>query len=175
MRGEIDKALEGKGVRLRGFRSGGGLRVVRVEQAQGKGEAKLLGYGEHYDAERALKHCAEDLAAGGRPYEEVYGKKHTHYLTGSASASGPLDAWLLEGGTIDAWCVLARGSQEKEVVVELKSLDHMVVKGEMVFGEMLKTGHGRDFRAALRSAVDGPEMFVAEVAEKDGGPEFSGL
>lgn len=50
-----------EGGRLHAFRSGGGLRVVRLEYGQ-----KLRGYGEHYDIGTALCHCAEDFP-GRRP------------------------------------------------------------------------------------------------------------
>lgn len=87
---------------LRAFRSGGGLRVVRVEKARDS----LEGYGEHPSIDHALSHAADDLLAGGRPYSEVYGGEHPHYLTGSSSPSSPsspLDMHVLSGGKIRAW------------------------------------------------------------------------
>src|SRR3989344_1605994 len=105
---QIEKALK-QGCRVHGFRSGGGLRVVRVEQ-----KGKLRGYGEHPNVEDALFHANEDLSLGGRVYNKVYGVLKPHYLTGSSQATSPLDAWLLRGNTFDAF---AEGSA---VVVELR-------------------------------------------------------
>jgi len=104
----IEKALR-EGCRLHGFRSGGGLRVVRIEQNE-----ELRGYGEHPNVEDALSHANEDFLAGGRPYNKVYGKSKPHYLTGSSQATSPLDHWLLRGNTIDAYV------RKRDVVVELK-------------------------------------------------------
>lgn len=86
------------GAKLHGFRSGGGLRVIRVEMS-----GRLIGYGEHPSADEALRHADEDVLAGGRPYKEVYGGKYEHYLTGSSEVTSALDAVLLRGGTCDAW------------------------------------------------------------------------
>lgn len=92
----IETALR-KGARLHAFRSGGGLRVVCVDDDDGNN----IGYGEHPDVAEALQHCDDDIAAGGRDYHAVYGKIHPHYLTGSSSPASPLDAWLLKGSTFD--------------------------------------------------------------------------
>lgn len=92
----IDQALE-RGGKIHSFRSGGGLRVFRLEI-----DGKLKGYGEHPDALVAIQHLEEDLAAGGRPYGEVYGVIHTHYLTGVSAPSCELDRWLLRGLNVDA-------------------------------------------------------------------------
>jgi hypothetical protein len=104
----IDQALRA-GCRLHTFRSGGGLRVVRLEN-----KGKLKGYGEHPDIREALVHTCEDYIAGGRPYKEVYGKIYPNYLTGSSSPSCELDIWVLHGHTFDAWM------EGNDVVVELK-------------------------------------------------------
>ena len=100
----IDQALR-DGCRLHGFRSGGGLRVIRVERGgeHGKRGPDLIGYGEHPHAEAALRHAEADVKAGGRPYKEVYGGEQPHYVTGSSSASSRLDEVLLSGGDFDAW------------------------------------------------------------------------
>ena len=81
--------LEGalrKGNVIRAFLSGGRLRVVHIEKGR---HGKLTGYGEHPNIEDALKHAAEDFAAGQRDYKKVYGEKglYPHYLSGSSSAS----------------------------------------------------------------------------------------
>lgn len=93
-----------KGLRIHAFRSGGGLRVVRLED-KGDTEKSLKGYGEHYTAEMALTYTAEDYEAGQRDYHDVYGedKLHPHYLTGSSAANSRLDLWLLRGCTFDAY------------------------------------------------------------------------
>lgn len=92
----INAALK-DGCWLHIFRSGGGLRVVRLS----RGDA-LAGYGEHPQIEEALAHAAEDLMAGHRQYSDVYGKLHEHFLTGTEEASCPADGVILLGGTIDA-------------------------------------------------------------------------
>src|SRR3989344_9530066 len=101
-----------EGSKIHGFLSGGGLRVVIVKSKQ-----KLRGYGEHPSVDEALIHANEDFLAGGRPYKEVYGKVHTHYLTGSRDTTSPLDAWLRQGNTFDAYRV-----GENQIVVDLKGL-----------------------------------------------------
>lgn len=93
----IQKAID-NGCIVRGFRSGGGLRVVRIEYVIGE-KSTLQGYGEHPNIEDALKHAVEDYCQGTRPYNEVYGKIYDKYLTGSSEVSSPLDRHLLKGGT----------------------------------------------------------------------------
>jgi len=98
---KLTAALAG-GARLHGFRSGGGLRVLRLER-----DDKLVGYGEHCNISGAMALLVEDYAAGGRPYKEVYGSLDTDgeyelYLTGSPAPESFLDEWLLQGRTFDA-------------------------------------------------------------------------
>jgi hypothetical protein len=83
--------------KLHGFRSGGGLRVFRID----KGD-KCFAYGEHPNAMEALALLAKDSTLGGRGYEKVYGVLHPHYLTGSSVPDGELDRWILAGNTVDA-------------------------------------------------------------------------
>ena len=90
------EALLRDGAYLHAFRSGGGLRVVRVSTS-----ANLLAYGEYPDIGEALAHAEEDARAGGREYSEVYGKIHDHYLTGSSSPASSLDWWVLRGRAFD--------------------------------------------------------------------------
>lgn len=99
----LEKGLR-EGLKLHAFRSGGGLRVVRIESKDAD-EQSLKGYGEHYAVEVALDHTAEDYESRHRPYEEVYGedKLYPHYLTGSSAPNSPLDLWLLKGSTFDAY------------------------------------------------------------------------
>lgn len=107
----IEQALR-YGCRLHAFRSGAGLRVVRIEK-----DGDLVGYGEHPHASDALSHANEDILAGGRPYDEVYGCLKPHYLTGSSSANDELDLWLLQGHTFDVRC------EGNEFVFELKGFN----------------------------------------------------
>jgi len=85
-----------EGATLHLFRSGGGLRVALLNNG-----SDLIGYGEAPNIEEALEYCGEDYEAGGRPYKEVYGPIHPHYLTGSAEASCNGDRWLLRGTDVD--------------------------------------------------------------------------
>lgn len=94
---EIKKAVN-EGCRIHTFRSGGGLRVVRIED-----DHSLRGYGEHPHIGKAFKHAEEDLAAGQRSYRDVYGPIYPHYLTGSSNADCFLDAWTLKGYNFDLW------------------------------------------------------------------------
>lgn len=91
----IDKALR-EGCKLHAFRSGGGLRVIRIEK--GKRGGKLVGYGEHPYVDEALR-------LADRTMRPILGRmpKKSVYLTGSSSSSGPLDEWILQGHTFDAW------------------------------------------------------------------------
>lgn len=100
----ITRSLK-EGNRLHAFLSGGGLRVIRIEK--GKRADKLLGYGEHPHVDDALKLADETLRTGKMPKESVY-------LTGSSTAEGPLDQWLREGLTFDAWA-----NADGTVVVQL--------------------------------------------------------
>ena len=108
----VERALHA-GAKLRAFSSGGGLRVLRLET-----NGELVGYGEHPNVEPAFEHVAEDFEAGGRPYKEVYGKLHTHYLTGTTQCSSDLDMWIREGQKFEAFI------DGEEVVFVLKGYQH---------------------------------------------------
>lgn len=110
----IETALrDGKG-RMHAFLSGGGLRVVRIDEPPPTGipsghvartnnqRGKMLGYGEHPHVHEALRILADDLRAGCRPYGEVYGTEETHYFTGASTPHDELDAWIRKGSTFDA-------------------------------------------------------------------------
>lgn len=85
----LDRALE-RGGRIQGFGSGGGLRVIRIEQNRG---ADLIGYGEHPSVERALRRAAAEAA--GKKSDP----KRLEYLTGSPECTSQVDAWLRYGNT----------------------------------------------------------------------------
>lgn len=96
----LERAMR-EGCLVRSFLSGGGLRVIRVETNDVLKDLKA--YGEHPYVDDALLHAAEDFAAGGRPYEEVYGPKaRRHYLTGTTTPNSELDAWVRCGNTFVA-------------------------------------------------------------------------
>ena len=73
----LEKALK-DGAKIHIFRSGGGLRIVRVEK-----KGKLISYGEHPYLSGAFSHAETDF---GLSYEKQYsGRKarHDHYYTGA--------------------------------------------------------------------------------------------
>lgn len=117
----LEGALK-KGNVMHAFMSGGGLRVIRLEKTR---HGKLTGYGEHPYVDEALRHAAEDFAAGGRPYSEVYGtcdwdnpeksKKGIYdmYLTGASTPEGQLDTWIRRGSTFD--CRFTDGQFEADL------------------------------------------------------------
>jgi len=102
--------------------------VVRIEK-----NGKLIGYGEHPYVEEALRHADEDTAAGGRKYDEVYGKLYDHYLTGSVAPSSKLDAWVIQGRTFDV-------TYEDEHYVARMSASEEVRTPEAVVQRVLATG-----------------------------------
>lgn len=99
---EIDEALR-QGNRLHGFRAGGGLRVVTMENEAGE----TVAYGEAPHIEEALEHAALDYRLGHEPYEQQYGgedARYTRYLTGAQESSSSLDAHMIAGRKLDARC-----------------------------------------------------------------------
>jgi hypothetical protein len=131
----INEALASSCV-VRGFLSGGGLRVVRIEK-----DGKLKGYGEHPEVDEALKHADEDYLAGGRKYEEVYGddKIYPHYLTGSLSASSELDAWLLKRRSFRS------EFSNSEVIVKLTAIKEFRTPRENI-ETVLKSGISQEIK-----------------------------
>src|SRR6266403_91893 len=95
----IEQALK-EGCRVRTFRSGGGLRVVRIEDQNNE----LKGYGEHPAIEDALSHSNQDILDGHLAYKEQYGEngKYAHYVTGRSESSTELDAWINQGHNFNA-------------------------------------------------------------------------
>jgi hypothetical protein len=86
----IEASLK-EGAKLRIFRSGGGLRVARVERAR-----TLIGYGEGPVVEEALDYAAEELKARRSVNRDFL------YLTGSSTPSSELDTHFLRGGKLKA-------------------------------------------------------------------------
>jgi len=161
-----------EGCRLHAFRSGGGLRVVRLEK-----KGKLVGYGEHWCVEEALVHAGEDFLAGNRPYNKQYkvnGKKgkYPHYLTGSSIPTSKLDKWLLGGNTFDAWKNLKGNS---EYVFQLKGLKQYNIPSHIV-EKVIKThkpvswkGRGFNFLSYPTIIPNGDEAISTKItrAPKD--------
>lgn len=95
----IEEALR-KGGHLHAFRSGGGLRVLRIEKPR---HGELLAYGEHPELSEAFRITADDYKAGGREYGDVYGNIEENYLTGSYSQEDELEKAVLNGASFDAY------------------------------------------------------------------------
>jgi hypothetical protein len=92
----IEKALR-KGYPLHGFRSSGGLRVLRMDKSD---EDRF--YAEAPNLRESLRILNDDIKASGREYSKVYGKKEPHYLTGAyASELDVLDEWVCKGLKFD--------------------------------------------------------------------------
>lgn len=137
----LEQALR-DGCKVHAFRSGGGLRVIRITTKDGQ----LKGYGEHPQVEDALSHANEDFLAGGRPYQEVYGGSKPNYLTGSSEPTSPLDDWLLHGHTFDAWYDGVR------VFFKLNR-----TSSESALAYYVRTGQGSDFFEAMDHAFGSRE------------------
>jgi len=94
----LEQALKG-GARIHIFRSGSGLRVVRVEH----GDA-LISYGEFPWLAGALIHAEEDF---GLDYDAQYcgiDAKREHRIFGGSSIPADLiDLWINQGNTLDLW------------------------------------------------------------------------
>lgn len=93
----IERALK-TGGRLHAFRSGGGLRVVRIEKND-----RLIGYGEHAYIEQALVELDDDLCRHSRKKTKARDRKVPRYLTGASTSSSLLDGVILVGHTFDMW------------------------------------------------------------------------
>lgn len=93
----IEADLRKNGGKVHGFRSGGGLRVLRIDRAKGKSY-----YAEAPQFDEALIHLAEDIEAGGRTYKQAYGGIYPHYWTGDSKPSSEVDGkFLLQGRAVD--------------------------------------------------------------------------
>ena len=159
----IEKALS-NGCTVHGFRSGGGLRVIRIEKKN-----KLLGYGEHPNVEDALSHANEDFLAGGRPYNKVYGGTKPHYLTGSSTSTSPLDHWLLQGYTFDAWKngkgVAFRLAGQTQVELPKEILDEVLRSGKPAMWEH----RGYTYRITKSSLPNKEPCTASEVVKSPDG------
>ncbi|MEA1925790.1 MAG: hypothetical protein U9M90_00895 [Patescibacteria group bacterium] len=122
------------GCKMHAFLSGGGLRVVCLDN-----DGKDVAYGEHPHIEEALDHLEEDFLAGGRPYEEVYGKLYPHYLTGSTLPTSNLDARIRRGETFDCW------RERDEIIFELKGYAHTETP-KNVLDQIERTGSAVQWR-----------------------------
>lgn len=87
----IEKAVIQDDCVARTFRSGGGLRVMRIEKKDQ--ESTLVGYGEHITFIPMLDKASKDYNMGGSRYE-------SEYYTGSSNADSMLDVWTLQGGRV---------------------------------------------------------------------------
>ncbi|HLC81324.1 MAG TPA: hypothetical protein VJH68_01585 [Candidatus Nanoarchaeia archaeon] len=142
----IDQALQDRKI-LRAFRSGGGLRVVRIEDSR---DGPLRGYGEDPNLMPALHDASDDYLAGGREYSEVYDKLKPHYLTGTTQAEDRLDLWVLQGHKL--WAERKDG----KVKVEARTFEDKRVVSAL----------GDDFKTAYASLS---ELVTNEAFEKANG------
>ena len=99
------------GHQMRAFISGGGLRVIRIEDEQGS----LVGYGEAPQVEDALNHASENYTTRETYQQQYSGEnaRYPHYLTGTTEISSPLDGWIRRGHGFKAY------ADGEEIVVEL--------------------------------------------------------
>lgn len=111
----IEEALK-DGFNFHSFRSGGGLRVLRLDK---KDDEKGY-YGEAPNYINALRILIDDLSAGGRKYKDVYGKIETHYLTGAyPDQNDAVDCLLYQGHNVDATF------KNEAIVVTISKLIHL--------------------------------------------------
>jgi len=173
----VDKNLGGvelalmNGCCLHSWRSGGGLRVVRLDK-DGKG----YGYGEHPYIDVALQHANEDYLAGGRDYHKVYGELYDHYLTGAfPTGEDELDSWVYQGQDFDAWY------EDGQFVVELrgweqwqipKDIQEYVLKTKKP--RIFTTGRGWELECSIYEFANGElgvqTQRVRQSVDKDGDP-----
>jgi len=119
----IDKALQ-DGLVVRAFRSGGGLRVVRIEDFH---NGPLKGYGDHPNLMPALRRASKDYLEGGKPYECVY-------LTGTTKAEDNMDWWVLGGHTL--WAEKSDG----KIKVEARDYNYKPIVS--VIGDNFQSAYG---------------------------------
>ena len=115
---EIEQGLR-DGHSLHGFRSGGGLRVVYMENDK----HETVAYGEAPHIEEALQHAALDYSLGHETYEQQYSgeqARYPHYLTGDTEASSLLDEKMRGGMKIEA----RRDPRNNDIAVALSGMKH---------------------------------------------------
>lgn len=136
----IEEALK-DGYTVHVWRSGAGLRVLNMKKETlgekfGLGEAKTF-YGEGTTLYNALRILTDDVIAGGRKYNDVYGVIETHYITGSyPDSKDELDVWLASGRKFDISCIdneIVINMTEKENIRTPEEICQRVYKGERVF------------------------------------------
>lgn len=125
---KIHASLAGGGG-LHAFSSGGGLCVVSITRGR-----KSVGYGEHPHFEDALRILEDDVGAGCRPYESVYGPIEPHYLTGASQATSNVDVLLRKGNSFDCF------SRDGLIVCVLEEYQHTHAPGDVFTWVM---NHGR--------------------------------
>lgn len=138
----LDKAVKERFI-VRGFRSGGGLRVVRVEEKRGAFFVEgVKAYGEHPEVLTALSYADESLKTEVMDYEKFYGKVVPNYLTGQSNAVSKLDKILLQGNSFKCY------QRYSKTFFEIHGYDILDIRGEnkllfslkesMSFTEILK-------------------------------------
>lgn len=130
----LEKALR-DGAKIHVSSSGGGLRVVRVENEKNE----LLSYGEYPYFSGALAHAESDF---GLSYKEQYsGKnaKHTHYLTGS---------YALPDDILDLY-VHSKGAKNAFDVVYSKKCDKIICTRPSYNSKKIICGSGQTLFSAI--------------------------
>lgn len=100
--------------KLHGFSSGGGVRVIRLEEPGDLG--KLIGYGEGCHAREAFENMVKDATST---------KIKNFYFTGSPDVEDWMDEWLRMGRSFDAQ--LVKGN----VIVTLNGWDYDEISEEI--------------------------------------------
>lgn len=140
----IEALLRLKGTEFYGFRSGAGMRVVRIEHY-----GKLIAYGEHPYAEQALRILDDDSKASRRKYDDVYGKIEERHSEGSSEASSDFDLLMMRG-------IKLRATADGDDFVVRTS--YTITSGNFAASNVVE-GRGASFSAAI-------EAFVKAVSEK---------
>jgi hypothetical protein len=159
----LGQALD-SGLFFYAFRSGGGLRVLSL----GETPKSQKYYGEHPNVMDALAILCDDYKAGGRRYEDVYGKLCPHYYTGSFTPDSELDRWVLQGNTVYA------SSESGKVVVTLKGYNRWVLPKDIQQavlhdGVSRETrGRGYIYTSSLSSFPNGDPCVSTSARREDG-------
>jgi hypothetical protein len=120
----LEKALK-EGAKISIFRSGAGLRVVKVEK-----EGDLLSYGEHPYLSGALSHAETDF---GLSHEEQYsGEKAKHRLYLSGAYPDPSD--LMDTYVYNSSLELFYSKRWKRIICTTPTDARLNRKGEIHWG-----------------------------------------